>query len=156
MLLNIDLAEELPLLDYTLIDYDCIFIGCNINDLYDERRVKLNSYRGVEPGRFKFKNQRLYGFNFEPKGPDKLLFRNLTSKTNFDIISYSNLVEKFNYNIGENFAKLHQNVFPVDPVYIERYMPGYRYKDILLLDAEMPEFQQFTMINMYFLPNTKN
>jgi len=152
MLLNIDLAEELPLLEYTPIDRDCVFIGCNINNLYDEKRIKLQSYNGKEPGRFRLKAQKLYGFNYDPKGPDKLLLRTLGSKTNFDIISYSNIIEEYNYQIGENFAKLYQNIFPVDPVYIERYMPNYQYNTALLLDSEIPEFQQFASINMYFLP----
>lgn len=155
MLLNIDLAEELPLLEYNSLERDCVFIGCNINSLYDEKRIKLLPYKGKEPSRFKFHKQCLYGFDFEPKGPDKLLLNTLTSKTNFDIISYSNLVEEFNYKTGENYAKLHQNIFPIDPVYIERYMPGYQYDDVLLLDSEIPEFQQFTSINMYFLPTTR-
>jgi hypothetical protein len=152
MLLNIDLAEELPLLEYKPLERDCVFIGCNINSLYDEKRIKLSPYKGQEPQRCRFKNQNLYGFSHEPKGPDKLLLKSLSLKTNFDIITYSNLIEEFNYKIGENFIKLHQNIFPVDPVYIERYMPGYRYKDALLLDCEIPEFQQLTTINMYFLP----
>jgi hypothetical protein len=152
MLLNIDLAEEVPLLEYKPLKHDCVFIGCSINNLYDEKRIKLNSYKDEEPQRFKFGKQNLYGFSHEPRGPDKILLKSLATKTNFDIISYNNLIEEFNYQMGENFAKIHQNIYPVDPLYIERYMPGYHYKDVLLLDSEISQFQQFTSINMYFLP----
>lgn len=156
MLLDIGLTEDPPKMSYEDIFGDCVFVGCHINNLYDEQRVHLNNINGIEPKRYRFnKVHNLYGFKFEPKGEDRILINQIKDQNSIDLYSYNLILDKYNYKSGESFAKLHFNMFPLDQVHIERYIPGYLYEDFISFDDELAAFQQFTSINMYILINGK-
>ena len=160
MILDSDLAELPAENEYKNIHSDTIFIGCDIKHRYDEKRIKLNSYNDKEPRRYSYKSTRyinsqpilLFGFCFEPKGEDKHLINELRKLDNIDLITYSNILEKYNYKIGENYLKLVQNIYPLDPVHIERYIQGFDIENVFIFDSEVAYFQQVTSINMYILP----
>lgn len=152
MLINADFAEESPELEYFKVIQDTIFIGTVINNKYDEKRINLNPILGVEPKRFIYNGIKLYGHLFEPKGEDRLLVNELKKCNLLDLITYSNILEKYNYNCGENFINLTKNIFPLDTVHIERYIPNYLFENFISFNDETPKFQQYTSIVMYILP----
>jgi hypothetical protein len=159
MLLDSYLADASPIEIYENIVKSSIFVGCEIKNLYDEKRIAINTFNGIEPKRFAYKPTLyansaplfLYGFNFFPKGEDRHLVNELKTLTNIDLITYNNILKKYNYEPGENFLKLTQNIYPIDIVHIERYMPGFNYSSFFSRDTEIPDFQQLTSINLYIL-----
>jgi len=152
MLINTDFAEELPELEYVNVKQDAVFVGVVIKNKYDEKRINLNTLLGVEPRRFNYNGIKMYGHLFEPRGEDRLLINELKTCNSLDLITYSNILEKYNYNSGENFINLAKNVFSLDTVHIERYIPNYLFENFISFNDETPKFQQYTSIVMYILP----
>ena len=159
MLLDSDLADSPPIEIYKNIINSTIFIGCEVKSLYDERRIIIKPNNNQEPERLQYKptkhanswSMHLYGFAFDPKGEDRYLIKELSQLSNIDLITYNNILEKYNYKNGENYLKLTQNIFPLDNVHIERYIPNFNYDEFFSMSAEFPNFQQLTSINMYVL-----
>lgn len=159
MLLDSCLADNQPLEIYDNITKGTIFFGCEIKSLYDEKRITIKPINDNKPKRFSYKpsiyaNSQpifLYGFSFTPKGADKHLINELAHLSNIDLITYTNILEKYGYESGENFLKLTQNIYPLDNVHIERYIPDINYDAFFDVNPEFPAFQQLTSINMYIL-----
>lgn len=159
MLLDSDLADFPAVNEYKNIHQDSIFIGCEIKHLYDEKRIKFNNYKEITPDRYSYKPTKylnstpflLYGFCFNPKGEDKHLINELRKLDNIDLLTYNNILEKYNYKTGENYIKLVQNIYPLDTVHIERYMPEFNFDNVFMFDLKIVNFQQVTSINMYIL-----
>lgn len=157
MLLDVKYTEEAPGLDYKPIINDCIFIGTDIKNKYDEKRICLKTVNEHSPERFVFKSYYnsdplfLYGFCFDPKQRDRFLITELKKLNTTDSISYNNLLFLYGYTCTDNFLKINKNIFPVDPNNIQRYIPDYKYEDLICFNEEIAEFQGFTSINMYFL-----
>jgi hypothetical protein len=157
MLLDVKYTEERPRLEYNLIESDVIFIGTDIKNEYDERRICLKNINDQAPQRYTFKPYHnseslfVYGFCFEPKQQDRFLMSELGKLNETDSISYNNLLAKYNYTCTDNFLKINKNVFPVDPCNIQRYIPEYKYENLICFNDDIPDFQGFTSINMYFL-----
>jgi hypothetical protein len=154
MLLDVDLAKNAPQEFYLPVKEDFVFIGCVLNNLYDEKRITLKPINDTQPGRWMYNTDRpvhLYGFLYEPKGQDIFLIKQLKELGNIDLLSYSSLLNKYDYECSENYIRLQQKMFPVDTVYIQRYISEFDYNHTLEFKEEIPQFQQFTSFNMYFL-----
>lgn len=158
MLLNIDLGKERVQENYKPINRGQVFIGAQINNLYDEKRIRLNNVENHQPERYQYKSPlsetplNLFGFTFTPKGEDTYLLSLLKEQAKqIDLISYNNLLQKYGYTCEENFLLLNKNIFPVDSQYIPKYIPNYKFVDFLAFVDEIPLFQQFTSIKMLLL-----
>jgi len=157
MLLESSLAEKTPELQYNEITKDSVFIGTVINHSYDEKRITLNSFKNYTPERLYFqpfnnsKKIYLYGNIFNPIGKDTFLFNKLKNGQIPDIVSYNKILQEFNYESTDNFLKLSQGMYPVDYVYINKYVPDFSYEKAFNLDSEICEFQQFPSIYMFLL-----
>jgi hypothetical protein len=159
MLLDSGLADFEPICEYEKIHNSTIFFGCEIKNRYDEERICIKNYNDLKIKRYSYKPNNyynstpifLYGFCFDPKGEDRHLVSHLGKLDKIDLITYSNLLEKYSYKPGENFLKLTQNIYPLDPVHIEKYMTGFDVENAFIFNSDVPVFQQFTSINMYIL-----
>lgn len=156
MLLKSEYTEYEPEQEYVPISEDCVFYGCCINNLYDEKRIKLKEIDDLKPKRLSYKNKKVntrdllfYGYTFSPKGEDRLLINKLKNFNNIDYTTFCNIIEKLGYNSGENYIKLKYNVFPLDNVHIERYIKSDTYRSVQLFDSETPMFQQITSTNTF-------
>jgi hypothetical protein len=162
MLLDHNLTSEKPCLSYEKIDGDAIFVGSIINNLYDEKRTKLNSISDKEPKRYSFRpyynsNEiNLYGFLFDIKGQDIFLIKKLREQKQIDLMTYNTILNEFSYSCDENFLRLNQGLYPLDTVHISKFIPNYSYDSLLFINDEIPDFQQFTSINAFILINNKN
>ena len=148
------LSEELvnlpPQKKYKKITSDNVFIGCKIKNLYDEKRVEINSR--YNPDYYEVDNETLiYGAVYKPTSKHSLLIQNLKNKDTFDVMGYSSLLEKYSLTCDNCFLNLKPPVYPVDMQNVTSYLSEYKYEDFILFKKELPNFQQFISINMFLI-----
>ena len=158
MLLSIDLSKDPVQESYQAVSKGHVFVGAIIKHLYDEKRIRLSNLEDRVPSRFIYKNDfsdystHLYGFTFSPKGEDVYLISKLKEqKQHLDVLSYNNLLSKYDYSCETNFLLLNKNIFPIDSHHIPKYISNYDFSKFFQFTEEIPIFQQFTPINMLLL-----
>jgi hypothetical protein len=156
MLLESKYEEYSSECEYIAVNEDCLFYGCCINNLYDEKRISLREIQGILPKRVIYKNKNIntkplyfYGYTFTPKGEDRLLINKLKNFNNIDYTTFCNIIEKLGYSPGENYIKLKYNIYPLDNVHIERYITEKDSKTVRIYNEELPLFQQITSLNTF-------
>jgi hypothetical protein len=159
MLLDHELVNSPPELDYTEIKNNKVFIGTVISHMYDEKRISLNETNSYKPNRYFFTpyiNSTkifLYGDIFDPIGKDVFLFNKLRNRNNLDLITYNKILQEFEYECVDNFLKLNQGVYPIDSVYIKKYINDFNYENLIKINTEVSSFQQLPTIYMLLLIN---
>jgi hypothetical protein len=148
-MLSEDLVDFLPKKKYCYFPKNNIFFGFKIKNLYDEKRININST--YDPTYYKLtdrENDYYYGICLKPKLEYSFLLENLKDRKEVDLISYCNFLEKLKLNCEESFFYFNPPVYPLDTENIKKYIPDFKYNNFISFKEEIPMFQQFSALIM--------
>lgn len=144
------LQPELTYKDIPLTDG--FFVGVKIKNLYDEKRLCLQET--YNPDRYKInENIKLYGVFKEILPEHKSLVNNLKKQGIFDLIGYNILLQDYKLSCNECYYNLNPPVYPIDNIHIKKYLPDYEFENFICFNTEIPKFQAFASLSVFFYVN---
>jgi hypothetical protein len=150
-MLSDNLVELPPKENYSTIDEDCLFIGTKIKNRYDEERICIKDT--FEPGRYKVDgiDFLLYGLKKNISPEYKKLVNSLKLQKIYDLIGYSVALQDFSLSCNDCYFNLRPPLYPIDNHHIKKCLPEFNYEDFVCFNPEIPKFQAFTSLNVFFI-----
>jgi hypothetical protein len=147
------LSEKLidlpPKEEYEQLPDNCVFIGVKIKNLYDEKRICITD--NYAPKRYISKNGvMLFGMVKEVLNEHKLLMQNIKQQKIFDLIGYNLLLQDHKLTCNECYFNLNPPLYPVDNVFIKKYINDFDFENFICFNPDIPKFQAFASLNLYF------
>lgn len=152
MIQEFNLYQKLPILSYEALDSPKVFIGCCIKSQYDEERIHIEDK--FEPKRIDHCGRYLYGSLIEPFGKYEDSLKDFYKIKSIDLYSYNKTLIENNLSCEENFSYLEDGLYPLDPKYIQDFIPNFKYDSFFSEEEETPIYQRIKCVNLFLLkPN---
>lgn len=150
-MLSDNLAQLPPKKDYKKITKDCLFIGTKIRNLYDEERICIKETFLPERYSVEGLDYKLFGVVKDIPNECKTLLSKIKQNKIYDLIGYSMTLQDFNLTCNESFYNLRPPIYPIDNHHIKKYIDKFNYEDFICFNPEIPKFQAFSSLNLFFI-----
>lgn len=147
------LAEATPCHAYDDITSDCVFIGTKIKNRYDEERLCVQPTYGLGRYRINNINQNFLGTIKEIKPEHKSLIKKIKQQKIYDLIGYNMLLQDYNLSCNDCYFNLRPPIYPIDSHHIIKYIPDFNFENFICFKPDVPKFQAFTTLNLFFIVN---
>ena len=135
--------------NYAPLPVEKVFVGVKIKNLYDEKRVCIKD--AYSPTRYEAANNvKLYGVVKDVLQEHKVLLQKIKQQKIFDLIGYNLLLQDYRLTCNDCYFNLNPPLFPIDNHYIKKYIPDFDFENFICFNPEIPKFQAFTSLNIFF------
>lgn len=149
-MLSEDLYHLQPEQSYHDLPTDKLFIGVKIKNLYDEKRICIQDT--YKPARYKSTNGiKLYGVIKDILSEHKSLVYKLKRQKIFDLIGYNLILQDYKLSCNECYYNLNPPLYPIDSIVIKKYIPDFNFENFICFNPDIPKFQSFASLNVFFL-----
>lgn len=148
-MLSIDFVTQEPVELYSPIQENVVFVGYEIKNLYDEKRLCISA--SMSPQRRQINDLKLFGVFCTPNEIISELFDKIHKSKNTTLDSYKNLIAHYNLTLNQCYLKLHPPLYPVDYIHVNRFIKDFKYEQFLCKDAELPNFQVVSASHVYMI-----
>lgn len=147
-----------------LSNYPVLFLGFNIKNEYDNRRIQLNKefkpVNIVHPlGANKDQGVYLKGLILKPNNTIKQLFSSIATqeKLTINVVIYENLLNQYNLACKETYSYFAKGLYPVDfnnlkSICEDDFNTDKKiFQHLLNLDEKIFDFQKFSSLKLFML-----